>query len=183
MFKGGSDEKDSGWLKPILLAFCLVFVVRTFVFTPVIVDGASMEPTLHDREKIIVSKTISWMGEVQRGDIVIIKDKDSKTNYVKRVIGLPGDILEMKDDELFINHELVMEPYLNANKKTAENKGGKLTEDFGPLTVPEKQYFVMGDNRLRSSDSRNQLGFIESERMIGKSKFVIFPMENVRSTE
>ena len=183
MEKASYQKKDSDWLKPIILALGVAFIIRTFLFSPVIVDGASMEPTLHDRERILVTKTISWIGEVNRGEIVILKGKDAKISYVKRVIALPGDMIEMKNDELFINSELVKEPYLEENKKAAKIRSNKLTEDFGPLEVPANHYFVMGDNRFRSADSRNELGFIEAERIIGKSKFVIFPVKNVRSTE
>lgn len=183
MTKSNSHESKLEWAKSIVIALGIVFIVRTFLFSPVTVDGASMEPTLHDRERIIVSKAISWVGEPDRGDIVIFKGKDPKTNYVKRVIALPGDVIEMKNDELFINEELVKEPYLEENKKAAEKRASKLTEDFGPLIVPANQYFVMGDNRFRSNDSRSELGLIDADRMIGKSKFVIFPVQNVRSTE
>ncbi|RWR13661.1 signal peptidase I [Siminovitchia fortis] len=182
-----SSKSIASWIPPILLALGLVIVIRTFLFSPMIVDGASMEPTLHDHERIIVSKTISWTGDVNRGDIVIIKGDDRKTNYVKRAIGLPGDIIEMKDDQLFINEQLVKEPYLKENMKAAKEKGTNLTEDFGPITVPENSFFVMGDNRFNSIDSRSRLGFslgfIERDRIIGKSKFVLFPFKNIRATK
>lgn len=139
-----SSKSIASWIPPILLALGLVIVIRTFLFSPMIVDGASMEPTLHDHERIIVSKTISWTGDVNRGDIVIIKGDDRKTNYVKRAIGLPGDIIEMKDDQLFINEQLVKEPYLKENMKAAKEKGTNLTEDFGPITVPENSFFCHG---------------------------------------
>ncbi len=175
------------WIPPLLLALGLVIAIRSFLFSPMIVDGASMEPTLHDHERIIVSKTISWMGEVNRGEIVIIKGEDPKTNYVKRIIGLPGDTIEMKDDKLFINEKLIKEPYLKENLKVAQEQGKNLTEDFGPIIVPDHNFFVMGDNRFNSIDSRSRLGFslgfIERDRIIGKSKFVLFPLKNIRLTK
>lgn len=174
-------QKGDSWFKPILLAIAVVFIVRTFIFSPFIVDGASMEPTLHDRERIIVSKTSNWIGEINRGDIIIIKGKDS--NYVKRVIALPGDILEMKEDRLFINKKEVNEPYLKENQMKANDKGLLLTENFGPLQIPADHYFVMGDNRLNSRDSRDFLGFIDEKSIIGKSKFVFFPIKNMRITD
>ncbi|MFD1706149.1 signal peptidase I [Siminovitchia sediminis] len=187
MHRNQAPKKIISWLPPIALALALVFVIRTFLFSPMVVDGASMEPTLHDHERIIVSKTVSWTGDVQRGDIVIIKGDETKTNYVKRVIGLPGDQITMEDDQLFINGEPTEEPYLRDHKKAAQQQGVKLTQDFGPLIVPENCYFVMGDNRFNSIDSRMQfglsLGFIERDRIIGKSKFVLFPFKNMRLTE
>ncbi|CAM4077281.1 signal peptidase I [Lederbergia lenta] len=174
-------KKEDSWFKPIILAVAIVFIVRTFIFSPFIVDGASMEPTLHDRERIIVSKTSNWIGDINRGDIIIIKG--TKDNYVKRVIGLPGDVLEMKEDRLFINEKEVKEPYLKENQIVADKKGLLLTGDFGPLQIPEEHYFVMGDNRLDSGDSRNFLGYIDEKNIIGKSKFVFFPIKNMRITD
>ncbi|RST77405.1 signal peptidase I [Siminovitchia acidinfaciens] len=183
----GTSKSIASWIPPILLAIGLVIVIRTFLFSPMIVDGASMEPTLHDHERIIVSKTISWTGEVDRGEIIIIKGDDAKTNYVKRVIGLPGDMIEMKDDQLYINEQPTEEPYLEENMKAAEDRGSNLTEDFGPIIIPEDHFFVMGDNRFNSIDSRSRLGFslglIERERIIGKSKLVLFPFKNIRVTK
>ncbi|MBS4206541.1 signal peptidase I [Bacillus sp. FJAT-50079] len=176
-----TQTKDSGWLKPILLAVIIVIVVRTFLFSPYTVKGASMEPTLHDRERIVVSKTSNWIGDVKRSDIVIIKG--SSDNYVKRVIGLPGDTLEMRNDQLYVNNKQVQESYLHEYKLIANEKYMKLTEDFGPITVPKEHYFVMGDNRHRSMDSRNGLGYIEEKQIIGISKFVISPIKNMRTTE
>ncbi|MEK3889555.1 signal peptidase I [Bacillus sp. FSL K6-3431] len=180
MLNQSTHEQGTSWLKSILIAVVIVFILRTFIFSPFIVDGASMEPTLHDRERIFVSKTSSWIGEIKRGDIIIIKGTEN--NYVKRVIALPGDVLEMKSDLLFINNKKVKEPYLKENKIIADKKGMLLTGDFGPLTIPAKQYFVMGDNRLESGDSRNLLGYIDEKNIIGKSKLVFFPIKNVRIT-
>lgn len=183
MAKSKSQESALGWLKSIIIAVVIVVVVRTFLFSPVIVDGASMEPTLHDQERIIISKTVSWIGEANRGDIVIIKGKNTKDHYVKRVIALPGDTIEMRNDQLYVNNEKVNEHYLEENKRIADQRGMNLTEDFGPLEIPADQYFVMGDNRVRSMDSRNELGLIEEKRIIGKSKLVIFPAKNIRITQ
>lgn len=177
---------DWSLLRSILITIAVALVIRAYFFTPVLVEGKSMEPTLHNREKIIVSKMISWIGEVDRGDIVIIKDEPLKTHYVKRIIGLPGEVIEMKDDVLWIDGEEIKEPYLEENKKIENDMGRNLTEDFGPIIVPEGHYFVMGDNRRHSVDSRvsfSSLGFIESDRIIGKSKFVLFPIKNMRFTD
>lgn len=185
--KKGKQYWDWGWARSILFAIVVAFLIRAYILTPVLVEGASMEPTLHDHEKIIVSKTISWIGEIHRGDIVIIKDDEVKINYVKRVIGLPGETIKMKDDVLFVNGKEIREPYLDDYKKTANQLGSRLTGDFGPIEVPKDHYFVMGDNRPHSMDSRTDsldtLGFIETDRIIGKSKFVLFPFKNIRITK
>ena len=176
------SKKDiMGWIKSIVIAIGIAIIVRTFLFSPYIVEGISMEPTLHNHERLFVNIAAIKMGEVKRGDIVIIKGED--LNYVKRVIGLPGDVIEMRNDHLIVNGITLQEPYLAENKKAADSKGWPLTEDFGPLTVPSGEYFVMGDNRQRSMDSRNGLGLIKEESLIGKSEFVIFPLKKARATD
>ena len=179
---GNSNSKQAliGWVKTLLFAVLVAFLVRTFIFSPYIVDGASMEPTLHNNEKIFVYKFKSF-NDFNRGDIVIIKEKEE--NYVKRIIAFPGDEIEMKNDELIINGKFVHESYLSENRKTAKALGSRLTGDFGPLTVPDGHLFVMGDNRLFSKDSRNGLGFIQQDNIVGKSEFVFFPFENFRNVK
>ena len=133
------------WGKSLLAALGIAFIVRTFVFAPYIVEGASMEPTLHNHEKIFVAR-LTITGDIKRGEIIIIKGKEE--NYVKRVIGLPGDTVEMKNDQLLINDKVFKEPYLSHNLKMAQKLGSRLTGDFGPIIVPRHHYFVMGDNRF-----------------------------------
>ncbi|WP_042357089.1 signal peptidase I [Bacillus rubiinfantis] len=162
------------WGKSVIIALAIVFIVRTFFFSPYIVEGSSMEPTLYNQEKIFVNKTVDF----SRGDIIIIKGSDK--NYVKRLIGFPGDKIEMKEDQLFVNGKKFEEPYLSDNLKEARQIGSRLTENFGPINVPKHYYFVMGDNRLYSMDSRNGLGFIKEERIVGKSEFVFYPFAEVR---
>lgn len=166
-----------GWIKSLVIAIGIAIVVRTFLFAPYIVEGASMEPTLHDQEKIFVSK----VADIARGDIVIIKGTNE--NYVKRLIGLPGDKIEVKNDQLFVNGTLVKEAYLSHNRKLAKEMGSKLTGDFGPITVPKDKYFVMGDNRLLSKDSRNGLGLIPKSEVVGQPEFVFFPFAQFRDVK
>ncbi|WP_423406825.1 signal peptidase I [Heyndrickxia sp. MSNUG] len=180
MDKTNTKNELKSWITSLVFAALIAFLVRTFIFAPYIVEGASMEPTLHDHEKIFVNKYNS-VSDLKRGDIVIIKG--SKENYVKRVIGFPGDKIEMKNDELFINGKAFKETYLTKNRKIANISGLRLTGDFGPLTVPDGNLFVMGDNRLHSMDSRNGLGYIEQSSIIGKSEFVYFPFKNFREIE
>jgi signal peptidase I len=173
-------KEIKSWVKALTIGLGLAFGIKTFLFAPYKVNGASMEPTLHNHEKIFVNK-LNFIDSFKRGDIVIIKGKEE--NYVKRIIGLPGDKIEMKDDKLFINGVIIKEPYLSQNLKLAKEMGTQLTDDFGPITVPKNNYFVMGDNRLVSKDSRNGLGFILKEDIVGHSEFVIFPFSNIRDTK
>jgi signal peptidase I len=180
MFKSSVLAEMKSWILSLSIAVGIVLIVRTFLFAPYIVEGASMEPTLHNQEKIFVNKLTAVTG-FDRGEIVIIKG--SEDNYVKRIIGLPGDQVEMKNDQLFVNGELVKESYLAYNREVAEQMGVYLTEDFETVTVPKNQYFVMGDNRLVSMDSRNGLGLIKEDQIVGSPEFVYFPFNEIRSVE
>ncbi|MBO1005095.1 signal peptidase I [Pseudogracilibacillus auburnensis] len=168
------------WLQSLLFASVILFFGRAYIVEPVVIDGISMEPTIHDRERMLVTKTVGWSGNVDRGDIVIITTDDPNLNYVKRIVGKPQDTIEVINDQLFINQELVKEPYLKENEVIAHNKQKKLMLDFGPITIPDNHYFVMGDNRSVSVDSRSDLGFIEKERIIGKGELIFYPFTNVR---
>lgn len=178
-----SKEKIS-WFRALLYAIGIAFLVRTFLITPYTVSGASMNPTLENGERLFINKLAASLGDIKHGDIVIIKNKEQakKRHYVKRVIGLPGDTIEMKRDRLYINGKMIQEPYLNHNLKQAQEYDMLLTNDFGPMEVPEHFFFVMGDNRLISKDSRNGLGLISEKRIIGTSEFVIYPLKKMRHT-
>ncbi|WP_040203418.1 signal peptidase I [Neobacillus jeddahensis] len=178
--KSNAKRELESWGKSLLMALGVAIVVRTFLFAPYIVKGASMEPTLHNQEKVLVNK-LNLTDSFSRGEIVIIKGKEE--NYVKRIIGLPGDTVLMKNDHLYINGDLVKEPYLSQNRERAKQVGNRLTGDFGPITVPKNKFFVMGDNRLYSKDSRNGLGYFTKEEIVGQSEFVFFPFSQMRGIE
>ncbi|MDT2048354.1 signal peptidase I [Bacillus sp. 1780r2a1] len=167
------------WGKSILIAVAIVFLVRNFVFVPIIVDGASMMPTLESEERMIVNK----LGGVDRFDIVVFHVTKNK-DYIKRVIGLPGDHIEYKDDTLYINGKAYEEPYLDEYKKGL--LGQPLTEDFkleeytGETVVPNGQLFVMGDNRRNSLDSRSpMLGTVPYDQVVGKAELAYWPLEKL----
>ena len=131
-------QKKKRWCEffgTIAIACLLVFLAKIFVFFPTTVKGASMRPTLQDGDKVIVNKLAKQFESYGREDIIVVKTDNF---YVKRVIGLPGDIIEMRNDQLYVNSEVKDEEYLDSNKKQAEKKLMNLTEDFGPITVPKK---------------------------------------------
>lgn len=161
------------WAKAIVIAILIALFLRTFIFATSIVEGESMDPTLEDGERVIFNKIVYLLDEPDRGDIVIIKRPFK--NYVKRVIALPGETIEINGSELYINGEKYQQTFLN---EEAEERTG----NFGPIQVPEDSYFVMGDNRAISKDSRNGLGFIKEDEIIGKSEFVIFPFDELSKT-
>jgi signal peptidase I len=167
------------WVKFIMFAIVLVVIVRTLFFTPIVVDGESMNPTLHDKDRMIVTK----VGEPKRFDIVVFHAPDGR-DYIKRVIGLPGDRIEYKNDVLYINGKAYNEPYLEKYKKRLNE--GTLTYSFtlnetavGSDTVPKDSLFVMGDNRRHSRDSRD-IGAIPMEKVIGTTNVVFYPIKEVK---
>jgi len=172
------------WVKAIAFALVVTFVVKQFLFTPVLVKGASMMPTLEDQDRVIVNKIGPKFKSYDRFDIVVV-EMNEETNYIKRIIGLPGDKIEYKDDQLYINGEKYNEPYLDQYKNKLKDTG-TLTYDFtldqnlGETTVPEGHYFVLGDNRRISNDSRNpEVGFIPEEKIMGTTSIICWPMEHI----
>lgn len=167
------------YLATFAAALVLAGICRHFLFSPVTVYGESMSPTLANHEKVIVSK----VGEIHRFDIIVFHALDEDAYYVKRVIGLPGDSLEIKNDTLYINGKPYAEPYLKQNKAHIE-EGSKLTGDFtlkeitGKSTVPKDSFFVMGDNRRISKDSR-MFKFISAKSVVGKVELSYYPLKDL----
>ncbi|MCY9548668.1 signal peptidase I [Lysinibacillus xylanilyticus] len=171
-------------MKAIAFALLVAFVIKQFLFTPVLVKGASMMPTLEDQDRVIINKIGPKFKSVDRFDIVVVKMNEEE-NYIKRIIGLPGDKIEYKDDQLYINGEKYSEPYLDQYKKELKDSGS-LTYDFtleqilGETTVPEGDYFVLGDNRRVSKDSRvPEVGFIPKEKIMGTTSIICWPIEHI----
>ena len=182
-----TKEKNEllGWLKAIGIAVLFAWGIRFFLFTPVVVDGASMMPTLEDGDKVIVNKIGPRLAEYNRFDVIVFEEKED-TNYIKRIIGVPGDRIAYENDKLFINGERYEEAYLEEYKKALIDNG-TLTEDFtleeylDETTVPNGYFFVLGDNRRGSTDSRDPMvGFVPMEKVLGSAKIVIFPLNNLK---
>ena len=171
-FKRPAVRAALSWIKVLALAAITALLVNTFVFRIVIVEQTSMMPTLAPKERVYLDKLAYVFHEPEHGDIIILDSPIAKdTRYVKRIIGLPGDTLELKDGTLYRNGKIVSEPYI------METTSGEFT-----VTVPEGKYFVMGDNRGVSLDSRNDaIGCIDRELILGKVQFVIMPLSSIRS--
>ncbi|WP_108669717.1 signal peptidase I [Peribacillus acanthi] len=173
------------WMKALVIAVALAAVIRYFLFAPIVVDGLSMMPTLHHQDRMIVNKIGYTVGEPDRFDIIVFHAPENK-DYIKRVIGLPGDKIEYKEDTLFVNGKPYEEPYLDEYKKQVID--GPLTEPFtlkeitGEETVPEGHLFVMGDNRRFSRDSRH-IGVISMDKVLGNTSVVYWPVKDVRIVE
>jgi signal peptidase I len=150
-------------LLALVVFFALHFLVQNFR-----IEGTSMEPNLHDRQYVLVNKTAYWFGkEPKRGDVIVFQAPDQpQYDRIKRIIGLPGEEVEVKKDgSVYIDGDLIEEPYL-----PSPNPGSYT----GKWTVPEGEYFVMGDNRSVSYDSRSG-GPIPRGNIIGKAWLVIWP--------
>ena len=154
--------------KLFLMMITMMVILRFFVFSVYTVEGQSMDYTFTEGDRIIGVKH----SHIDRFDIVTFHAPGDKL-YVKRVIGLPGDQIRYQDDQLYINDLPYEEPYLA--QKQAETLGN-FTRDFEPAIVPEGYYFVLGDNRRNSTDSR-QLGFIETSQLDAEVKFRIWPLD------
>jgi signal peptidase I len=165
------------WIKALSAALLLAGIIRFFLFAPVVVDGQSMMPTLQNGDRLIVSK----IGEPERFDIVVFHATEEK-DYIKRVIGLPGDVIEYKNDSLYVNGNPVKEEYLKSYKE--KTKDGNFTYDFtlmevtGVQKVPEGQLFVLGDNRRNSEDSRN-IGTVDQDLVLGKASLRFWPLSEI----
>ncbi|GIO26132.1 signal peptidase I [Ornithinibacillus bavariensis] len=174
--KEKSDWFD--WVKALLIAFVLAFLVRTFLFTPIVVDGPSMQPTLHNRDQMIVNKFIYRIDEPERFDIVVFHANDQK-DFIKRVIGLPGDHVAYKDNVLYINGQPIKEKFFQDDNivMTYDFTLEEVTGNYS--TVPEGHVFVLGDNRTNSTDSRI-LGPIPIDQIVGKASVIYWPFDRMQ---
>ncbi|MGV2620035.1 signal peptidase I [Halobacillus sp. ACCC02827] len=171
------------WIKAFVIAAVLAVVVRVFLFAPVVVEGPSMLDTLHSGDHLIVSKLNYTLGSADRFDVVVFHATERK-DYIKRVIGLPGDHIQYENDQLFVNGEPVDEPFLD-ERKSELPEGVRFTEDFSMEelpgsyeVVPEGHLFVLGDNRNNSTDSR-MLGMISDDQIVGQAVLSYWPLNRV----
>ncbi|KGX93186.1 signal peptidase I [Pontibacillus halophilus JSM 076056 = DSM 19796] len=171
------------WIKAIGIAALLAIVIRMFVFAPIVVDGPSMLPTLENGDHMIVNKLSYTFGDPERFDVVVFHATENK-DYIKRVIGLPGEHVEYVEDTLYVNGQAVNEPYIS-EQINALPKGNKYTFDFnleelpgGYEEIPDGHVLVLGDNRGNSTDSR-MLGLIEVEELVGETSFTYWPLGRI----
>jgi signal peptidase I len=163
-------ESGWGWVISIAIAVAVAIIIRTFIFEPIFVSGDSMIPTLQNGESLGVEKVSRYTSLPARGEIVIVTDPDNNETLVKRVIGLPGDTVEVKNSKVYINGQALSENYTS---KTPYN-------DLKTVAVPENSVFVMGDNRANSKDSRF-FGSVNKNAIIGHALVVIWPLTEIHS--
>jgi len=161
------------WARDLLIAVALALVIIVFLYQPVKVEGTSMTPLIADQERIFINKFVYHYQNIQRGDIVVFwYPMDSSKSFIKRVIGLPGETISIEQGRVFINGAALDEPYVPPQFADAGY--------YGPVKIPEDQYFVMGDHRSSSNDSR-VFGPVHSRHIYGKAVFSYWPAERFGS--
>lgn len=157
------------WAETIVVAFILALIIRAFFIQVFWIPSSSMEPTLYIHDRIVVNKVSYHFREPRRQEVVVFRqvapEGSPKRDIIKRIMGLPGEELEIKDGMVYINREAIEEKH-PMNQDFA---------DFGPIVVPPDAYFVMGDNRPASLDSR-YWGFLPKENLIGPAFIRIWPL-------
>lgn len=148
-------------LIPYIIIVVVVILVRTFLVTPVRVNGNSMYPTLKGGEIMLLNK----LGKINRYDIVVLKINEEEDNLIKRIIGLPGETVEIIENKVYIN-----------NQELKDEFGFGVTYNIDRLTLKEDEYFVLGDNRIISKDSRI-LGPIKKSEIKGTTNFIMYPFK------
>ena len=168
------------WIITIIATIVLIYVIRTFIFSPVIVEGDSMNPTLVEGDRLFINKIGMYVGEVERLDVVVFKGRKDK-HYIKRVIGMPGDRIRFEDNHLYINDQIVSENYIIKN---GFQRDMSLHSLYGHDTIPENYYFVLGDNRPNSLDSRQRsIGLIHESRILGSSNVIVWPINRIQNVK
>ena len=167
----GEEVKD--WLISIVVAVVLAFLIRQFVVELYIVDGPSMRPTLQSQQRLVVNKFIYRFRAPEKGEILVFQyPRDPSRDFIKRVIGVPGDTVEIKDGRVLVNDQVLSEDYILE----------KTRGDYPKSTVPEGTVFVMGDNRNNSEDSRfADVGFVPDALIKGKAVLVFWPLSELKS--
>ena len=169
------------WVRDLAFSVLIAVVLIVFIYQPVKVEGTSMMPTLTDQERIFINKfTYKFgLGDIERGDTVVFWYPDDVTkSYIKRVIALPGDRVRIEAGQVYVNDRALVEDYVPPDYKDSvswPHSGGQSIHD---QVVPPKNYFVLGDHRSSSSDSRSW-GFVPRENIYGKAVFVYWPLDKM----
>ena len=172
------QDTASDWLVSIIVAVALAFCIRTFLVEPYMVEGSSMYPTLKNHERLIVDKLSYFVTNPKRGEIVVFRfPKDESRDFIKRVIAVGGDTIEMKNGQVFVNGQALKEDYIYKN-----DPKGKNISSYRKTIVPEGTIFVLGDNRNNSEDSRfADVGFVPHKLVKGRALVCFWPLGSMRT--
>ena len=161
------------WTRDLLIAIGLALVIIVFLYQPVKVEGTSMAPLLSDQERIFINKFVYRFEPIQRGDVVVFwYPLDHSKSFIKRVVGLPGESVEIRQGAVYVDGKIVREPYVPPQYEDLS--------DFGPVRVPPDNYFVMGAHRISSNDSR-VFGPVASRFIYGRAVFAYWPVDHFGS--
>ena len=159
------------WVRDMVVSVAVSAFIIVLLFQPVRVEGTSMLPMLEDQDRLFINKMAYRVGDVQRGDVVVfLYPRDHQKSYIKRVIAVPGDDLRIDHGRVWVNGRAMAEPYVPARYRDERTEA--------EMVIPAGEYFVMGDHRSISSDSRD-FGPVERSLIYGKAAFVYWPMEQV----
>lgn len=164
-------KKSLKELLPYIIILIVVILIKIFIVSPILVNGTSMYPTLHNKDLMILNKYKYRMQKIKRFDIVVVDYAESEY-LIKRVIGLPGEVIEYKNNILYVNGKEVKENF--KHKNTADFS----LEYLNVKKIPKDSYLVMGDNRTNSLDGR-VLGFISKEEIMGSANLTLFPFNRI----
>jgi signal peptidase I len=161
------------WTRDLLIAIGLALVIIVFLYQPVKVEGTSMAPLLSDQERIFINKFVYRFEAIHRGDVVVFwYPLDRSKSFIKRVIALPGETVTIREGVVTVNGTVVPEPYVPPQYEDVS--------DYGPTRVPGDSYFVMGDHRISSNDSR-VFGPVPSQFIYGRAVFAYWPVDHFGS--
>lgn len=164
--------------KVVIAVFVSAILIRAFIFQPFVVDGSSMEPNFRHGDYLAVEKVKYRLGDPQRGDVVVLKFPNNESiNYIKRLIGMPGETLRIEDGKVYINGKVLNEKYLVPNEQTVVSRNPEVPYE---ITLSDEQYFVMGDNRNHSSDSRDGW-LLTRDQIVGRSALILYPRQDFKA--
>jgi len=170
----GSPRKPAGvilWLRDLVVSATASILIITFLYQPVRVEGTSMLPRLEDSDRLFINKFVYHVSAIERGDVVVFHyPRDPEKSYIKRVIALPGDEIRIDRGHVWVNGKYLHEPYVPAMYRD--------TRSMAEITVPPDCYFMMGDHRSISSDSRD-FGPVDRSLVYGKAVFIYWPARDV----
>ena len=171
----GNDTARFGgwhsWMRDLVVSVAISAFIIVFLYQPVRVEGTSMLPMLEDQDRLFINKIAYRVGDIHRGDVVVFEyPRDHAKSYIKRVIALPGDRLRIDDGRVYVNGQYLAEPYVPS--RFSDDRSQR------EMVLPPNEYFVMGDHRSISSDSR-EFGPVDRSLIYGKAVFVYWPMEQV----
>ena len=159
------------WMRDLLFSAAASVLIITFLYQPVRVEGTSMLPRLVDQDRLFINKFVYHFEAIENGDVVVFRyPRDIQKSYIKRIIAIPGDRLRIDRGRVFVNDKLLPEPYIPQEYRD--------TRSLDPLVIPKDEYFVMGDHRSISSDSR-EFGPVKRDLIYGKAAFVYWPTQDV----